>query len=41
MAKAAFNKKKKTLFHQAIGLKFKKISVKRCVWSVAFCGAEI
>jgi hypothetical protein len=39
MAKAAFNKK--TLFHQEIGLKFKKKLVECCVWSTALCGAEI
>jgi len=40
MAKAELNKKK-IIFHQAIGLKFKNKLLKRCVWSVEFCGAEM
>ena len=40
MAKAAFNKKKKTLFTSKLDLNLRKKLVKCCIWSMAFYGAE-
>jgi hypothetical protein len=40
MAKAAFNKKKKTLFTSKLDLKFRKKLVKCDIWSMVLYGAE-
>ena len=40
MAKAAFNKKKKTRFTSTLDLNLRKKLVKRYIWSIALCGAE-
>jgi len=39
MEKAAFSKKK-VLFRQQTGLKFKEETIKCNIWSIALCGAE-
>jgi len=40
MAKAAFSKKKKTLFTSKLDLKLKKKLIKCYIWSMALYGAE-
>jgi hypothetical protein len=41
IAKAAFKKKKKTLFTSKLYLNLRKKLVKSYIWSIALCGAEI